>query len=51
MKMEILPTELIYLENKFKVNLPICPICGAVYIDEGLVTGRIAEVETLLESK
>jgi hypothetical protein len=43
--------ELTYLGNSFHVELPVCPKCGAVYVFEDLATGRIAEVEHLLEDK
>jgi NAD-dependent SIR2 family protein deacetylase len=43
--------ELQYLENVFKVELPVCPQCGAVYIPEDLAIGRMLEVEQLLEDK
>lgn len=49
--MEKLPNKLEYLGNRFDVELPQCPNCGTVYLDEALVNGRIAEVEALLESK
>ncbi len=49
--MEIQTAKLEYLDNRFDVELPTCPQCGAVYVDETLVDGRMAEVEALLESK
>ena len=40
-----------YLGNQFVTELPRCPECGRVYISEELATGKIAEVEQLLEDK
>ena len=45
------PVELEYLGNLFKVELPVCPQCGAVLISEELAVGRMLEVEQLLEDK
>jgi len=43
--------ELVYMENVFKVELPVCPKCSAVLIAEELAVGRMLEVEQLLEDK
>ena len=43
--------DLHYMENVFKVELPICPKCGAVLISEELALGKMLEVEQLLEDK
>lgn len=40
-----------YMGYEFYEELPRCPICGQVYIDEELVRGRMAEVETEMEDK
>lgn len=40
-----------YLGNRFTTELPRCPECGLVYISEDLATGKMAEVEQLLEDK
>lgn len=40
-----------YLGNRFVTDLPVCPSCGQVYISEDLATGKMAEVEQLLEDK
>ena len=40
-----------YLGNRFVTDLPKCPECRRVYISEDLATGKIAEVEQLLEDK
>ncbi|WP_051305652.1 DVU_1557 family redox protein [Desulfogranum mediterraneum] len=43
--------ELHYLGNVFRVELPVCPSCSAVLISEELATGRMLEIEQLLEDK
>lgn len=43
--------ELTYLGSSFHVQLPGCPKCGRVMIEEELAEGRITEVEKLLEDK
>jgi hypothetical protein len=45
------PVTVEYLDNQFTTNLPKCPQCGLVYISEELATGKMAEVEQLLEDK
>ena len=40
-----------YLGHEFTHNVPKCPECGFVFIPEGLATGKISEVETMLEDK
>lgn len=44
-------SELTYLGNSFKVELPCCPKCGATLISEELALGKMFEVEQLLEDK
>jgi hypothetical protein len=43
--------EIAYMDNVFKVKLPVCPSCSAVLIEEVLAVGRMLEVEQLLEDK
>jgi hypothetical protein len=43
--------DLRYMDNVFKVELPVCPKCSAVLIPEDLALGRMLEVEQLLEDK
>ncbi len=43
--------ELTYLGNSFWLDLPQCPKCGLYLIPEDLATGRMAEVEQVLENK
>ena len=40
-----------YLDGSFPVELPVCKVCGQVFIPESLAKGRMAEVETTLEDK
>ena len=40
-----------YLGSTFNVELPCCPKCGLVLIPEALATGKMADVERLLEDK
>jgi len=41
----------LYLNGTFHVDLPACPECGLVLINEELATGKMAEVEHILEDK
>ncbi len=49
--MEVGPVELTYLGNSFWIDLPRCPKCGLYLVPEELATGRMNEVELLLEDK
>jgi hypothetical protein len=40
-----------YLGHTFHADVPRCPVCGEVFIPEGLAKGRMAEAEKSLESK
>ena len=40
-----------YMGLEFHTELPKCPKCGQVFIDEDMARGRMAEVETELEDK
>jgi Zn-finger nucleic acid-binding protein len=40
-----------YLEHTFEAELPRCPKCQQVYIDEPLVRGKMQDVETEVEDK
>lgn len=40
-----------YLGHSFTIDLPKCPQCGQVFVDEELVRGRMKKVEILLEDK
>jgi hypothetical protein len=49
--MEMGKVDISYLGSAFPVDLPKCPGCGQVYIEEALALGKMAEVEKLLEDK
>lgn len=49
--MVLRPCELEYLESQFNVELPVCPKCGYVLIPESVATGKMFQVEQLLEDK
>jgi len=40
-----------YLDGSFPVDLMHCPQCGLALVPEELATGRMAEVEKMLEDK
>ncbi len=40
-----------YLDNGFPVELPVCPVCGFVYVPEELAMGKVLSVEKALEDK
>jgi Zn-finger nucleic acid-binding protein len=44
-------THFTYLGHAFQTELPRCPKCGQVYIDEEFAKGRMAHVEMELEDK
>ena len=39
------------IDNGFPVELPVCPVCGFVYVPEELALGKVASVERALEVK
>jgi uncharacterized OB-fold protein len=43
--------EFSYLNRSFRHKVPRCPKCGQVYIPEKLASGRMNEVEKMLEEK
>jgi hypothetical protein len=43
--------EFSYLNRSFRHKVPRCPQCGQVYIPEKLASGRMNEVEKMLEEK
>jgi hypothetical protein len=40
-----------YMNNRFTTDLPYCPVCKTVMISEAVATGKMAEVEQILEDK
>lgn len=49
--LEMHKVNIAYLGSMFPVDLPRCPGCGQVFIPEDLATGKMAQVEQLLEDK
>ncbi len=45
------PVRLEYLNMTFDVELPVCPKCGQALVPEELATGKMLEVERILEDK
>jgi len=48
---EVQTVRLQYSRTIFALDLPACPRCGMVLIDEELATGKMAEAEQILEDK
>lgn len=40
-----------YMGRTFGHEVPVCPVCGKVFISRDLAEGKMAEVEILLEDK
>jgi len=40
-----------YRRTIFALDLPACPQCGMIIIDEELAVGKMAEAEQILEDK
>ena len=40
-----------YLKYEVYEDLPCCPVCGQVYLDEKLVRGRMHDAEVEVEDK
>ena len=49
--LEVKKVRLQYLRTIFALDLPLCPRCGMILIDEELATGKMAEAEQALEDK
>ncbi|GAB6906429.1 DNA-binding protein [Desulfosarcina cetonica] len=45
------PVTVEYMTNHFTTDLPYCPRCKTVLISEVVATGKMAEVEQILEDK
>ncbi|WP_419659054.1 hypothetical protein Dvar_79310 [Desulfosarcina variabilis str. Montpellier] len=45
------PVAATYMNNRFTTDLPYCPNCKTVLITEQVATGKMAEVEQILEDK
>ena len=48
---EVQTVRLQYSRTIFALNLPACPRCGMILIDEELAVGKMAEAEQILEDK
>ena len=48
---EVQTVRLQYRRTIFALNLPACPKCGLILIDEELATGKMAEAEEAIEVK
>jgi hypothetical protein len=49
--MDLKKTDITYLGSQFSLELPVCPECGMVFVPEELATGKMLEVEKILEDK
>jgi len=49
--LEVRTVRLQYLRTIFALDIPACPLCGMILIDEDLATGKMAEAEQALEDK
>lgn len=49
--MEELEVQFSYLSRSFRHKVNRCPQCGQVCLSEDIVTGRMKEVEELMEEK
>ena len=49
--LELRKAEVTYLGSVFVLELPTCPSCGMVLVPEELATGKMLEVEKILEDK
>jgi tRNA(Ile2) C34 agmatinyltransferase TiaS len=49
--LEVVKVRITYMGSVFSLDLPKCPQCGTVMVDEAMATGRMAEAEKVLEDK
>jgi MFS superfamily sulfate permease-like transporter len=50
-ELRIMKVGFTYMKGNFEVDLPACAACGLVLIPESLASGKMAEVERILEDK
>ena len=50
-EMDELDAQFSYLDRTFRHKVQRCPECGQVCLSEDIVTGRMSEVESLMEDK
>jgi uncharacterized Zn finger protein len=51
LEMREIEAEFTYLNHSFRHKVMRCPNCGQVCLSEDLVSGRMKEIETLMEDK
>ena len=44
-------TDFQYMRFTFTHEVPVCPVCGQVYLSEELVNGKVKELEKNFEEK
>jgi ribosomal protein S27AE len=49
--LEVQTVRLQYIKTIFALDLPACPRCGMILIEEELATGKMLEAEKALEDK
>ena len=50
-ELEELEAQFSYLGKSFRHKVRRCPMCGQICLSEELVTGRMSEVESMMEDK
>ncbi len=50
-EMEMIEVSFDYLSRGFRHKVPRCPVCGQVSLPEELVTGKMSDVESMIEDK
>ena len=50
-RLEELEAQFSYLGKSFRHKVSRCPMCGQICLSEELVTGRMSEVESMMEDK
>ncbi len=50
-EMEPIDVQFKYLSRVFRHKVPRCPQCGQVSLPEELVTGKMSDVEAMIEEK
>ena len=50
-KMKEMDAQFSYLGKSFRHKVNRCPECGQICLSEELVTGRMSEVESMMEDK
>lgn len=50
-ELEMIEATFDYLSRSFRHKVPRCPMCGQISLPEDLVTGKISDVESMIEEK